>query len=1125
MKIIISLLAIGILQTSASLYPQNILLPQGRTQFSLREVIRMVENQTELRFFYNDLFTNIDQNLTLASGDISLDFFLNNVLSGLNLSHTFLEDNLVIISPEEAEQELVVKGVVRDAETGESLVGATVRIKDTTTGTITDIDGNYFITVPDTDAVIVFSFVGYNDQEIEVGGRTEINPELSRSIEALDEIVVIGYGTVRKSDLTGSVGVVTSRDLNRIPASNFTQALQGRIPGVLVSQTGSPGSSAQVRVRGVGSITQSPNPIYVIDGIITGSLNSVNPADIENIQVLKDASAAAIYGADGANGVIIVTTKRGQSGPTRVNYSSYARINRVPMQLDLMNADEYAGFYNKIQQERHENDNPGTDFVPQTAYTDQFRQWYYGEDWQQGTDWQERVTRSAFAHNHNLGISGGSEGSNYIMSVNYTAEDGTILASSAERINVRANSDFNLGRFARVGESVSITSTNSETPSSHGGNIWANPIIASPLMRVKNVHNKGGFEGPQQPYYFVNPYDPADTTATNTGTNEKINPAGPLELGDLRNFYTNILASVYLEIQPAEWLTYRVTPSVDANFARQKHWLPSFDLGIRSNAQANLDENFSESRNLSLENQVTFSGELGLHNIIATAVHHVRNNQTNNIQGVAAGFPYENLNTLSMGDYNGRIVYGAYIPFRSESYLARLIYNYDRKYLLTASLRRDGNSRFGEAFRWGTFPSVSVAWQVNRDFLQNVETISMLKMRAGWGRTGNSAIGNFQYQSVISPFQFFSPVFGADQTVAEALNVLYGFGNPGIRWEAAEMLNFGVDLNLLADRIQMSAEYYIKNQDDLLVRRPLSAAYGREVGGGDPWVNLGEIQNRGFDITATYRKFEGNFNYILSANFTSVINEVKYLPVNEIISGNNLTRKGHTIGSLYGYVAERIITPDDFDNDGNYIHARPATGIPAPGDLKFRDLNNDGVINDLDRTIIGKAVPDFVYSFNTELMYNQWDLSVFLYGMHNFHLYNHLEAQLSGFQDQDQHHNKSRDFALNYYRADRPSATHIRADLDNINKNDRISSWYVENAGFLRIKDIQIGFTLPRNSMITIGLSRARIYLSASNLYTLTGYSGRDPEAPTVSGPLSPGNDRGIYPLPRSFSAGIQIEL
>jgi TonB-dependent starch-binding outer membrane protein SusC len=757
------------------------------------------------------------------------------------------------------------------------------------------------------------------------------------------------------------------------------------------------------------------------------------------------------------------------------------------------------------------------------GYTNHFRQWYYGEDWQKGTSWQDEVTRVAFGQNHSIRISGGGDESNYSISLNYFNEEGILLASAADRISLRANSDFNIGKFIKIGETLSLSRLSSRTPSIWQGNPWQISLITSPLMRVHNENNKGGFEGPQIPYEYLMP-DGSHEIVINTGFNDKVNPRGPLEMGDYRNFNNNILASVYLEFKPLKSLTFRTMPSADASFYRTKNWFPAFDLGVRSNNQAQLFESFTEGISLSLENQLTFSTSFKNHNFTTTAVHHVRKNEVNNFEVTALGFPYEQLKVISQSFEDGRRVEGSSYPFASESCLGRIIYDYKSKYLLTTSFRRDGNSRFGPKNRWGTFPSLSLGWKVNDDLLTHIEEITVLKFRFGWGKTGNSDIGNFQYMSLLDGFNSFSPVFGVEQRLVPALNVVHSFGNPLIKWEAATMSNFGIDLNLLDNRFQFNAEYYIKNQDDLLVKIPMSAAFGRVSGTGDPWVNLGEIQNRGFEFSGIYRKMNGAVNFNLSANLTTLKNEVKYLP-GEILMENNLTSVGHTIGSFYGYVAERILTSSDFNSAGDYLHAMPATGKPSPGDLKFKDLNNDGRINDLDRTIIGKAVPDIFYSLNFEVFYKNIDFTVFLYGMQNMDLYNHLRAAIEGFSSQDLGHNKLRDYALNYYTPEQPSTKYIRADINNTNQNDRYSTWFLENGSFLRVKDLQLGVTLPKKITDQLGIGHARFYLSATNTYTFTRYSGRDPESPSVGEPLNPGNDHGTFPVPRSVAWGINVNF
>lgn len=1104
-------------------WPQSKTMSVNLYDATLQELFIAIEHQTGYRFFYNNDEVDVNQKITVNVTDKSVSDILFEVSRENPYTFRELVTGLIIIEAihnrsttkaESIPEPFLVTGLITD-KSGIPLPGVTVIVKGSLTGTVTNLKGEFSFFIPPGPSNLVFSYVGMRSQEVSVSGRNYFRIVMLEEAIGISEVVVIGYGSVRKSDLTGSVAVVSSDELTRYASQDISKAIQGRASGVLVTQSGTPGVPAQIRKRGIGSINQTSEPIYVVNGVITGSFANVDPTDIETIQVLKDASAAAIYGADGANGVIIITTRKGEKGTPKVSLSSYSTLHRVPRQFKVMNASEYAAFYKLLLSENNIT-------IP-VAYEDHFRQWYYGDHWQTGTSWQEEVTRTGFGQNHNLRISGGGDGSNYSVSTNYFSETGTLLASAAQRFSFRANSDFSIGKFIRIGETFNYSRFINQEPSIWEGNPWQVSLIASPLMRVFNPANKGGFEGPQIPYLY-SLLDGSTDYVANTGFNDKVNPRAPLEIGNFRNFNNRVMMSFLVEVLPVRWLTYKILPSIESSNMRTKNWFPAFDLGVRSRGQARLFENFQEWVTLSLENQVLFSNIFGKHTLSATAVHHVRKSEGNNVEVTANGFPYEQLNVISQSFEGGRQVLGGYYPFASESYLGRIIYDYDGKYLFTASLRRDGNSRFSPRYRWGTFPSLSAAWKLDQDFLSHIPEISMFKFRLGWGKTGNSNIGSFQYMSLIDGFSQFSPVFGVNQNMVPALNVVHNFGNPSIKWEAAEMWNVGADINLFENRLQFTAEYYIKNQNDLLVKIPMSSAYGRVSGIGDPWVNLGELQNRGFELNGSYNRMEGLFQYSIATNITTVKNEVKYIP-GALLSGNNMTAIGYPIGSFYGYIAERILNADDFGTNGDYLYATPSTGKPSPGDLKFKDLNNDGFINDVDRTIIGKAIPDLIYSFNFDFTYKNIDMAIFLYGMHNYQIYNHLRSAIEGFQSQDMGHNKLLDYAMNYYRVEKPSTQYIRADLNNTNQNDRPSTWYLENGSFLRLKDIQFGYSLPQYIVNRYGLSRFRVFVSASNLVTLTKYSGRDPESPTVAAPLTPGNDNGTYPVPRSFTIGVQMDL
>jgi len=1012
-----------------------------------------------------------------------------------------------------------ITGVVTD-EMDLPLPGVNVTIVGTAMGTITDIDGNYSIAVPNLNSEISFSYIGYKNVTVSLRGSTILDVKLILDSELLEDVVVIGYGSIKKENLSGSVAVVTDKDLTRTPIPTFGKALQGKASGVVVMQDGSPGGSVNIRVRGIGSITQDPDPLIVIDGIIGGDLNSLSPQDIGSISVLKDASATAIYGANGANGVVLVTTKRGVSDKLSISISAYTGINTNPKKYNLMDADEYVNFYSGL----YEAD--GVD-VP-LGYTEDFRQWYYGDGWNQGTDWQDEILQKSMMENYHLRISGGSKTARHSLSAGYYKESGILINTGSKRINLRTNSDYKIGKYIEVGESLTISRRENQNAS--GRSAWGMSVQSSPLMRVYNDDNKEGFEGSQISFDYVNP-DGDSLLVLNTGGNDKFNPKGILTIPESLTSSDIATANVYVTIKPVEWLTFTSTPSINSYINEVNSWTPAYDMGVRSINNASLYHEFSKGNTYSLENKLDFNKSIGKHFISAVAVHHVRTGDYSNSVASAVGFPYEQLNIISQSDPDGRSVSGSSsdLGWAELSYLGRFIYEYDSKYLFTTSLRRDGSSNFGETYKWGNFPSFSAAWKIDRDFLQQIEQIDMLKLRVGWGMTGNSNVGRFGYQTSLASPNYFSPVFGLDQHKVLALNEYFSIGNPLIKWEAASMTNIGLDINAFNKRVQFSAEYYIKKQSDLLMTVPVSAIQGKfddiyDTGVGAIY-NIAEIDNRGFEFDIHYSKMEGEFNYRVFANLSTVKNSVEYLP-SAIQSNDNITTIGHAIGSIYGYVAEGIIQESDYDEEGNYLYAKPAEGLPSPGDLRFSDLNNDGKITILDRTIIGKGIPDFTYSFGAEFYYRDFDCSIFLYGIQNAQIYNTHRRDMESFSSQDLDHNKSADWALNYYSDETPSTEYLRLDQENSNLNNRISTWWVEDASFLRIKDIQIGYAFPQSLMSKMNIASVRIYISGANLYSFTKYTGYDPESPLNSdAPTTPGVDANNYPMPRTVSAGVQIDF
>jgi TonB-linked SusC/RagA family outer membrane protein len=1136
-KIVFLLFFAGLLQVSAASYAQKTKLNLKMTNASIVDVFEEIEAQSEFRFFYDNSQVDLKQNVTVNLTDRKIEDVLDDLFKNTNITYEVLDRHILITSkgtsPSATTQDVTrVKGKVISEADHQSLPGVSVIVKGTTVGVITDEEGNYSITIPQGGKVLVFSFIGMAPKEVTIGDQSVINVSLAENVVSVDEVVVIGYGTVKKSDLTGSVAVVSTKELTKNPSSSASQSLQGRAPGVLVIQNGEPWGGAHIRVRGVGSINRGSDPIYIVDGVQVGGIDGIQPQEIESMQILKDASAAAIYGANGSNGVIIVTTKRGKAGKPQVSLNSYVGVNLAPEQYDMMNADQYSGFYKAINGDLPE-------------YNQAFREKYYGAGWREGTNWQDQMFKTGLNQNYHLSVAGGGDNSNYHIAMGYVREDATIIKRFSERYTLRANSDFTLGKHIKMGESISMNYNIGESPMTNQIGIY--DLISSPLMKVHNSFYKGGFESPQTIYWEDEngnlqqgtiPEGYTGPVYSNTLGNDKPNQLAAPSLGDNKNYGLGTRANLYLQVDFTKWLMYKVTPAAEVNYWRNKAWMPRF-TGNRAPGSASLSEDFGEGITLNLENQILLNKRLGDHNIQATAVHQVRSSTNNSISGAETGFDFEQLNTLANGGTAASVLRGYSSDYRMLSYLGRVIYDYKGKYFLTGSYRSDGVSVFAPAFRRGNFTSGSVAWKINEDFLKSVEQIDALKLRAGWGQTGNSDIGGgFQYLDKISEATQFSPVFGDDQHIARAQYVFYGFASKEIHWESAEMTNFGVDLNMFKNRLQASAEYYIKDNKDLLVAIPISAVYGRQD--GNPWFNAGNIQNRGVELSLQWREKKGNFEYGFISNFTTIKNEVKYLPVTDITSGNNRTIEGHSIGALYGFVSEGIIQLNESnyakDAEGNwqkdasglytgYKFATHAGNTPQPGDIKYSDLNGDGDVTDLDKTIIGKTIPSFTYSLGFDCNYKNFDFNVFFYGVADFQIFNAQRANLSSMNSQDMNHNKLNDFAQNHWTEENASTTHVRVDPSNRNVNDRISTFWIENGSFLRVKDVQVGYTLGKNSGARMGVGSVRLYVNASNLICFTNYKGRDPEGFISSNPLNGGTDGGSYSMPRTFTGGLQVEF
>lgn len=994
-------------------------------------------------------------------------------------------------------QERTITGTVTASEEG-PLPGVNVLVKGSTTGTVTDLNGAYRISVPGPESVLVFSSIGYTNEEVTVGNRSSIDIELLPDIKSLSEVVVVGYGTQERRDLTGAVSSVDAEELQNMAIQSVEQGLQGRVAGVNVTQqSGAPGAGMQVQIRGIGSIGNT-DPLYVIDGIPvindngatgnnnTNALASLNPADIESIEILKDASAAAIYGARAANGVVLITTKRGTAGETKINLDIQSGIQQPWRLLELTDINGYK----ELSDELSENAN-----LPRVAALQD------PDELVNRTDWQEEVFRTAPINTVNFGVSGGSESARFNVSANYQDQEGILIESNFERIGLRVNTDFEKGRF-RFGESLAISRTKFQTY--RGGN--TNPLFMPPNRPVLNPDNLGGYAGNRI-------IDEQDAN----------NPVGQANLFDDFTTRYRALGNVYAEFDILDNMTYRLNAGVDFIYGNRYEYIAPYEFGDRRTQPfATLSEDNAYTLSPLLENTLNYNETFGKHSV-GLLIGYTRQSFERR-SAVAQGRNTANSVVRVLDGVNDvPRVNGSQQEFALVSYLGRLTYDFDGRYLLTANIRRDGSSRFAPGNKFAWFPSASVGWRISEEaFMENVDIVSDLKLRGSWGQTGFQEIGNYTFQTVLR--NTLNYVFNGEQRTGVAQRAL---ASPDVRWETSTQTDIGLDLGLFENRLLINADYYIKETEDILVPVPPSLSTGI---GGAPTLNAGSVRNRGFELAATLRESAGDFQYSITGNFATIDNEVLSLGGGQpIIGGNvNVTRvtriiEGFPIGHFFGYVTDGIFqTQEEVDAHAEQPNARP-------GDIRFRDLNDDGVINVQDKDYIGDPIPDITYGLTLNASYKGFDFNAFFQGVEGVDLYYgyryFMEGMLRTFNFERR--------TLNRWTG--PGTTDeipraVGADpADNARESDR----FIGDGSFLRARNITLGYSVPENTLNNIGngfINRVRVYATAQNLFTITNYEGYDPEIGAQSNnPEQFSRGRGIdnanYPQPRSFLFGVQVEF
>lgn len=991
-----------------------------------------------------------------------------------------------------------ITGTVTSQADGSTLPGVNVTIKGSTQGAITDLNGTYSLKASSGDT-LRFSFISYKAEERVVGNETTINVVMATDQRAIDEVVVVGYGTQKKSDLTGSVAVIDAKEMQKISTNDLTQQLQGRTPGITVTSDGQPGSIPTVRLRGVGTFGNS-QPLYVIDGVpIQGTPRDFNPNDIESMQVLKDASAAAIYGARGANGVIIITTKTGNlNQPLQLGYNMYYGIDQVNQRIPVAGTDEYR----MLNAEMRANSSDPS--LPALAPGNDPESEFYIEN--VDTDWQDALLKNGMRQNHNLQLSGGGETSTYFMSLDYFENEGTIVGNGPdyERYSARINTTTEKGRLS-VGTNIYYNYSKENSLTFRDDILLGGipPLINSALLAIPTQRV---YDSTQENGYGVN--------------DEQIQEALSLNAVGVNNIFENytevdkIFATGYAQFkiidQENHQFSYRLNGGWERTEARDVQWNPAFDLGTFYNYDiARLNDNTRSYSNALIENLLNYSGTFGKHQVDVLAGYTFQEYSFN--ERIAGNQEYlepyyptlANGQVPSVGSNLSNTIW--------ESYLGRINYNYDERYLVTLTGRYDGSSRFAPANRYGFFPSASLGWRISNEsfYTLNKDIFTDVKLRVSYGLLGNAQIGDYLYMTTVNRNIVYNfngvRVLGGSQ-----LN----FVDENIKWENLRTSNIGLDLQLFQGKIYSTIEYFERISDDVLVAVPIPASTGSI--NSNPVVNAAKISNKGWEFMAGIRGGKNRFTYDISANYSYIKNEVLGLGINEdpIYGAGSITEVGYSVGHHYGHVYDGIFqSQEEIDN-----HADQG-GNTAPGDIRFRDLNNDGVINADDRTHLGNAVPKHLFGLNLSGTYRNFDLTIFLSGMGGYEINSGMYRALMHTAGYSNWHTDIYDrWTPENTDTDVPRVVH---NDPNENARDSNRPGWLQNGTHLRINTVQLGYNFP-NKMINKVFQSARVYVSAQNLYTFTAYKGYNPDFNTPD-VFSGGFDFGSYPRPSVYMIGAQL--
>jgi len=1147
----------GILERKVSLDARNT---------EIKSILAEIEKQTAVEFTYRPRVINASKKVSLKVTDAKLVDVLAQLFSPAISVLAVDEEEAIVLRPAPVipvekvvtanELALKVSGKVVD-ETGQPVPGVNVIEKGTTNGTVTDVSGTFSLNIQDDKSVLVFTFIGYTTQEVPVGGRTEFAINLKQDIKALDEVVVVGYGTQRRQDLTGSVSSIGEAQIAKVPVTTIDQAIQGRVAGVNVTNNdGSPGAPVFIQIRGIGSLGNN-NPLYVVDGYpITGGLNALNPNDIASIDILKDASATAIYGNRASNGVVIITTKRGAKNGIQVSFDEVVSVQSEPKMYKVLNAEQWATLVN----ERAPIDNIQT--LPEWSNPSALR----------NIDWQEEVYRTGLKQNYNIALRGGSDKVRTSFSTSYFDQKGIVLGSSFKRFNVSLNQDYTPFPWLKSSSSIKYARAESVVHIGTGGQVgdseekgildlsFLPPTMTGNKLtdQVKDGNGNYGFFPPSNVHFFLYNYG---------------NPVYDAETDQIKNGNDVFLGTTSLQATVWDGLNFKTNFGVSTNGSSGYLFKPSDTRSLKQYGDPGIQRaqnTYSQYANNSFEwlweNTISYIKVFGDHSIDFVGGVSAQKNTFRQMGVKGFGSISDVLRDVG-SIVNVTDLSGNERTYFFASQFGRINYKFLDRYLITGTVRRDGSSKFAKEHQYGVFPSGSIAWKVKQEpFLKDVNAISDLKIRASYGEVGNQdGVGLFQYLAQystggpqIDPGNFGYPFGGVYQPGLQ----LAALPNPDLKWETSKMTDIGIDISFLNGALTLTADYFKKESKDFLLNLPVPTQTGFTTAA----KNAGSIRNSGLEIALDYRKSKKDFRYGINLNFTTLKNELLSLTGDlTTLSGlqlssdgtglgfqgsswpqYSLTRIGGPVGEFYGWKSAGIFqTQAEIDALNAQAVAQHGPGASyqtgaVPGDRKFVDINGDAQVTAADRVSLGSPIPKIFGGLNLDATYKSFDFNVFFYGVSGNKILNYQKASLESFGGLS---NISEEFYLNRWRGESSNNRYTRVTNQDNNDNNRPSNVYAEDGSYLRLRNVQIGYTLPSNLLSRLSITKVRLFVSVQNLFTITKYTGLDPEiglpqqydaskryGPAGAGDLnrsvgSSGVDVGTYPLSRVYTFGLNVTL